>query len=302
MNGVLNILKPPAMSSGAVVGAVKRILNQKKVGHTGTLDPGAAGVLPVCVGRATKLADYIMNGEKEYLARLTFGMETDTLDSYGNVLKQCDKRVHGVEVESVLPEFVGSLSQQAPMFSAIKHNGKKLYEYARKGVLVEKPPRLVRIHEIQLVQEESDGFMLRVRCSKGTYIRTLLADIARRLGTVGYTSFLLRTQTCGYRVEHSVTLDELAEHRERAALEDVLIPMYDAVDFLPELCLDDYLFPIVISGSAVDTKRAALRLQEGGAYRVMCKGVFVGIGQETEGLLKMATMLAVGNQKEESGE
>lgn len=140
---------------------------QKKAGHTGTLDPGAAGVLPVCVGRATKIADYIMRGDKEYIAEITFGAETDTQDSYGSVTRTCESNIMKEMLACILPDFTGKLLQRPPMYSAVKHEGRKLYQLARKGIVVEKPLREVRVHEIELLGGTCNRFPLRIRCSKG---------------------------------------------------------------------------------------------------------------------------------------
>ena len=198
------------MTSSDVVSHVRRILMQKKAGHTGTLDPGAAGVLPVCVGRATKIADYIMRGDKEYIAEITFGAETDTLDSYGSVTRTCESNIMKEMLACILPDFTGKLFAEATnVFGGKTRRPKTLPACPQEGIVVEKPLREVRVHEIELLGGTCNRFLLRIRCSKGTYIRTLCADMGEALSSCAYTSFLMRTETCGIRIEDTYTLPEV---------------------------------------------------------------------------------------------
>ncbi|HBU11307.1 MAG TPA: tRNA pseudouridine(55) synthase TruB [Clostridiales bacterium] len=288
MNGVVNVLKPPAMSSGNAVAAVKRILGEKKVGHTGTLDPGAAGVLPVCVGRATKLASYIMNGKKEYIAEIVYGIETDTLDSYGKVTGTCGDIPNEQRLKQAMGQFTGAISQAPPAYSAIKHEGTPLYKLARKGLAVQKPPRDVTIYGIELLGRQEDRCLLKIQCSKGTYIRTLLADMAEAMGTCAYTSFLLRTKTGGFAIEDAVTLDELEEAKESA-----LISMEEAISFLPKVQLPGYLYPVAVSGAAIDLSRVALQVEENTDYAVYCENELIAIARKQGRALKAAAMMKI---------
>lgn len=283
MNGIINLLKPPAMSSGQAVGAIRKTLGIRKVGHTGTLDPGAAGVLPVCVGRATKIADYIMQGDKEYIAEMTVGCATDTLDSYGMIVERSAKSIQRTELEVILSNFTGEILQTPPAYSALKQNGIPLYKLARQGNMVQKPPRQVQIHEIEILDGEKDCFLIRIRCSKGTYIRSLIADIARAAGGLAYTSLLIRTQTGGFSLEKAVTLNELDEK--------ALIPMEEALTFLERLELNSYLFDIVRTGSPVDIAKANIDVCKGTDYAVYCDGSLIGIGRRVDAYLKIVTML-----------
>ncbi len=287
MNGVLNILKPPAMSSGQAVGALRRLTGIKKVGHTGTLDPGAAGVLPICVGRATRIADYIMNGEKEYIAEATFGMATDTLDSYGSVVQTGGRSVGRAELEEIVPRFCGEIEQYAPMYSAVKQNGQPLYKLARAGMTVEKPPRTVTVYGIELLGHEGDSFLLKICCSKGTYIRSLIADMAAELKSCAYTSFLLRSKSCGFDVEHAYTIDELQNEK---TLAKAIVSPEAALDFMENVTLPEHLFPIVDSGAAIDLGRVRISVPDGNV-RVYCNGVFMGVGARAENMLKMLVKL-----------
>lgn len=291
MNGVLNILKPPAMTSSDVVSHLRRILGEKKIGHTGTLDPGAAGVLPVCVGRATKIADYIMRGDKEYIAEITFGTETDTLDSYGSVVRTCKCSVTREMLLEVLPAFVGRLLQKPPMYSAVKHQGKKLYELARKGIQVEKPPRAVTVYEAEILHGQENRFLLRFRCSKGTYIRTLCADVGERLSCGAFTSFLMRTETCGYQTEEAYTLNEIESLVMENRLNDALIPLEKALGFMQRIDCDPFLMRFFATGTPVDLIKTGIKAKENTDYVVYCGSTLVGIGKRMGETLKIISML-----------
>lgn len=195
-DGVVNILKPAGMTSHDVVAKVRRIYQTKKVGHTGTLDPEAVGVLPICVGQATRLVEYLTEKDKRYRVLLKFGRETDTQDATGNVIKET--AVCTLEREAfaeLLDQFVGEIKQVPPMYSAIKKDGQPLYKLARQGIAVEVAPRTVTIHEIKLLMYNGESAMLEVHCGKGTYIRTLCQDIGRAAGSSAYMEYLLRTQS-----------------------------------------------------------------------------------------------------------
>ncbi|MEG2574563.1 MAG: tRNA pseudouridine(55) synthase TruB [Christensenella sp.] len=291
MNGVLNILKPPAMTSSDVVAHLRRILNEKKVGHTGTLDPGAAGVLPVCVGRATKIADYIMRGDKEYIAEITFGAATDTLDSYGNVTSRCACEITRNMLDEVLTSYTGTLFQKPPMYSAVKHEGKKLYQLARKGITVEKPPREVKIYAIDILHGEKNRFLLRIKCSKGTYIRTLCADIGAQLGCCAYTSFLMRTETCGYTIENAYTLDEIKELVTDGNVCSAVLPIEDALGFMKKAVCGTELYPFLTTGTPICLDKAPMELEPDVDYAVYCDDELIGIGRKVENTLKIVSML-----------
>lgn len=210
MDGILNVLKPPGMTSHDVVAYLRRVLKTKKIGHGGTLDPDAAGVLPVFIGSATRLLEFAVEGRKQYLVEIALGRQTDTGDDSGTVVKtmpvpalQHDNVVH------VLRNFTGALMQMPPMYSALKINGQKLYTLARKGISVEREARPIEIHKLELLHLTEASLTLAVECSKGTYIRVLGEDIAAALGTCGTMSFLLRTQVGGFRIEDSFTLQEI---------------------------------------------------------------------------------------------
>lgn len=217
MDGILNLLKPPGMTSHDVVSAVRRALGVKKVGHTGTLDPGVAGVLPICVGRATRLAEFIAGEDKAYRAEITLGVITSTQDSFGEVLEEKDaSHIMQGDVAYMLTRFHGEIMQVPPMVSAVKVGGKRLYELARAGVEVERQARPVTIHKLQLLDFRPGAhpvFYVDVVCSKGTYIRTLAHDIGAQLGVGAHMSYLVRTRSGPFTLEQAATLEELAAGR-----------------------------------------------------------------------------------------
>jgi tRNA pseudouridine55 synthase len=211
LNGFLNILKPPGMTSHDVVNFVRKHLHIKKVGHLGTLDPGAAGVLPICIGKATKLSNYMMEHKKSYRAEITFGFSTDTLDKYGNILHVT--KVHNLnenELINVINSFRGNTKQIPPMYSAKKVKGKKLYEYAKEGKIIERNKINITIYDIKIVSYVNlYRLMLDIECSKGTYIRTLVHDICKKLSMAGYMSLLIRTAVGPFKIEDSITIEEI---------------------------------------------------------------------------------------------
>lgn len=228
-SGILNILKPPGMSSHDVVSFVRRTLSIKKVGHAGTLDPDAVGVLPVFVGNATRLIEYTSDADKTYRVRLTFGSKTDTGDDSGKIIHRSEiLSIDNEMLNTTLRSFEGDQQQVPPMYSALKLNGQKLYQLARQGIEVERKSRKIHIHSLKLITNYTSGLLLDVHCSKGTYVRTLVEDLAERLGMVGTMSFLLRTRVGAFGIESACTLEELAE-----AKQDLLLPVDIAIAHLP---------------------------------------------------------------------
>ncbi|MCJ7855820.1 tRNA pseudouridine(55) synthase TruB [Lachnospiraceae bacterium NSJ-143] len=230
MDGILNIYKEKGFTSHDVVAVVRRTINQKKVGHTGTLDPDAEGVLPICVGKATKLADYIMNTGKTYEAEITLGVETTTQDSSGEVTARQSVDFNEEKIEQAVYSFKGDYMQIPPMYSAVKVNGKKLYELARKGQEIERKARKVEIRDISIIEfMPPDKIKISVDCSKGTYIRTLAADIGIKLGCGAHMSHLVRTRSGKFDISGSITLNTLKEISENGSLSTVLMPMKSAL-------------------------------------------------------------------------
>ena len=223
IKGFVNIIKPTGMTSSDVVCKIKKILHMKKVGHLGTLDPAASGVLPVAVGRATKFFDFFLSKDKKYTAVVKFGISTDTLDSFGNITK-IDNGVNVDEnqILSVIQSFIGKIEQYPPKFSALKVNGKKAYELARDGVEFELSPRKITIYDIKLRQKINDNtFIFDVHCSAGTYIRTLFADIAEKIGTVAFVPVIIRTKSGAFEMKNAMTIEEFENSKSVLNIEDI---------------------------------------------------------------------------------
>ena len=224
MFGFLNIIKPKGITSHDVVSRLRKITQIKQIGHTGTLDPFATGVLPVCIGKATRLIEYLQD-DKEYLAEVQFGKNTDTYDIDGQVTKVFDTKITEQEILEILPNFRGEISQLPPIYSAIKVNGKKLYDYARKGETVEIQPRKVNITKLELLSfdKEKQLAQIIVGCSKGTYIRSLAYDIGAKLNCGAYLSALKRTKAGDFIIENAISLDDL--HTKEDVLNNLINPL-----------------------------------------------------------------------------
>lgn len=246
MNGILVIYKEKGYTSRDVVNIVGRILGTKKIGHTGTLDPMATGVLVLCVGSSLKLVELLTNHDKEYVARIKLGMETDTLDITGTVVKTKEvKEISKQRVEAVLQKFVGKIKQEVPRYSAIKVNGKKLYEYARAGIDVELPVHEVEIYDLQLVGDISNyEFCIKCRVSKGTYIRSLVRDIGLSLGTVATMVELERIKLGNFSLEDAYSLQDVKEGNYR------LLNPVDVLD-LPKVIVDEKLEKKIKNGQVL---------------------------------------------------
>ena len=286
MNGFLNILKPPGMSSAAVVACIKRLTGEK-VGHAGTLDPEASGVLPVMVGRAGRLLNYLPDERKIYVAEVAFSGATDTQDAQGKLTEPGRGCPDEAEFLSVLPEFIGNIEQIPPAYSALKVNGVPMYRAARKGEILSKPARSVNIYSIDYQGKISeDSFLIRVECSRGTYIRTLCHDLGQRLGKPAHMRFLLRTLSAGFGIDDSVTLEEL---QDRDAVLRHLIPMENAVSHLPVYTVGPENEKQARNGVALETDL----FREGECVRVKVRDHFLGIAQKTGDVLKfMAVCLS----------
>ena len=226
MDGIINVYKEKGYTSHDVVAIVRKLAGRPKCGHTGTLDPDAEGVLPICLGKATKISQYIMDGYKRYEAVLKLGVTTTTEDASGEVLEEKEVTAGIEDIKNVVNSFIGEYMQTPPMYSAIKVNGRKLYELARKGEEIERKKRKVFIYSIDILEYNfPDSCLLDVKCSKGTYIRTLCADIGKALGCGGHMASLLRTETSGFRLADSIKIDELRRLAEEDRLSEAIIPM-----------------------------------------------------------------------------
>ena len=229
MNGIINIYKEQGYTSHDVVAKLRGILRMKKIGHTGTLDPDAVGVLPVCTGRATKLCGMITDWGKTYEAVMLLGMRTDTQDISGNILSQTEVNVTKIQIMDVIGSFTGEYDQIPPMYSALKHNGKKLYELARQGIEIERKPRRVNIKSILIndinLEDNDKTVTFTVECSKGTYIRTLCEDIGNRLGCGACMQSLKRTRVGSFSIDNSYTLSQIEQMVQAGKTDEILTPI-----------------------------------------------------------------------------
>lgn len=287
MNGMINVYKEKGYTSHDVVAKLRGICRQKKIGHTGTLDPDAEGVLPVCLGTATKVCDLLTDKDKVYEAVLLLGKETDTQDISGTVLREAEVRSDEAEIRRVIDSFAGIYSQIPPMYSALKVNGKKLCDLARAGVEVERKPRQVHIYQIEVLKMQLPRIKLRVHCSKGTYIRTLCHDIGQRLGCGGCMEELLRTKVSIFELKDALKLSQLQALAEEKRLQEVLLPPDRLFLNLPKaeaaagfqkmlqngnrLPKHAFVFPEAESPQSAENSLSDLQL------RVYLNGVFYGI-------------------------
>ena len=280
MDGIVNVNKPLGITSHDVVYRLRRLLGIKKIGHTGTLDPDASGVLPMCVGKGTKLAEMLTATDKQYLAELTLGAFTDTQDASGEVLERFEVNVTEDEIREKIAGFVGEISQVPPMFSAIKVNGKKLYELAREGKTVEREARTVNIQniEVQKIDLTEKTVTMMVDCSKGTYIRTLCNDIGAALGCGGYMSALTRTKTGRFCIEESFTLEQIEAMLQNGD-HSFMVPAAEALPEYRKIILADKNAKKVRNGIKISVEG----LTEGETYRVFDEGgEFLILAQQTK--------------------
>lgn len=276
MDGIIIINKEKNYTSNDVVNIVKKI-TKSKVGHTGTLDPNATGVLPLLIGNATKISKYLINHDKEYEVVLQLGIRTETADVEGKVIEEKEvtaEMLNKDNIEEKLQQFIGKQEQIPPIYSAIKVNGKKLYEYARKGQEVELKPRQIKIYSIQLVgiNEKEKQISFKVKCSKGTYIRSLCEDISKKLGTVGYMKELNRLQVGEFYIKDAVTISEMKEKIEAGNLESI-ITIEEIFKNNPQIQLEQEQIEPYINGVKINTEKT------NGVYRIYKpNGTFIGLG------------------------
>ena len=254
INGVLLLDKPLGFSSNQALQKVKWLFQAAKAGHTGTLDPLATGLLPICLGEATKFAQYVTDADKTYIATLKFGATTTTGDAEGEVIRTSDVKFTREQLETVCQSFFGEISQVPPMYSALKFEGKALYEYAREGVDIERQSRLVTIVDITITQFEKDVATITVKCSKGTYIRTLAEDIGNVLGSGAHLIGLRRIETAGYKLADAITIEQLEQKIKETpveALQSLMLPIDSAIAYLPALTLNADAAHYLMQGQAV---------------------------------------------------
>ena len=277
-SGIIIIDKPAGWTSQDVAAKLRGVFHERRVGHGGTLDPMATGVLPIFIGRATRAVEFFESAEKEYVAGLRLGLETNTQDVTGETLAQLPVQATRDQVAAVLARFLGPQQQLPPMYSAVKIGGKKLYELARQGKTVERKPRDIEILALELLDGAGCDYTLRVRCSKGTYVRTLCHDIGQALGCGGCMSSLRRTQAGCYGLDRAVTLERLLETEDPASL---LLPVDSLFANLPAVTVPAAQLTPIYNGAAVKTR------QPDGRYRVYGPdGTFLLVGQAEQGRLK----------------
>lgn len=251
MNGIINIYKEKDFTSFDVVAKLRGILKQKKIGHTGTLDPDATGVLPVCLGSATKLCDMLTDKKKEYIAEFVLGKETDTQDISGQVIKEAEVICSEQTVVETIQSFVGDYEQLPPMYSAIKVDGKRLYELARQGKEVERKKRPVTFYEIEMLNVDLPFVSVRVLCSKGTYIRTLCHDIGQKLGCGAAMTSLERTKSGQFTKEKAYTLAQIERLRDEGKLNEIIMPVDIVFSDLPEMIVVGELKKKILNGNLI---------------------------------------------------
>lgn len=284
INGVINVYKEPGFTSHDVVAKLRGILKQKKIGHMGTLDPNAVGVLPVCLGKATKLCDILSEKDKTYNATLLLGLDTDTQDTSGEVISKADTdsimELSEDKVFETIKSYIGDYDQIPPMFSAIKIGGEKLYNLARRGEVIERTARHCRIIDITVTKMELPRVDLHVTCSKGTYIRTLCHDIGKDLGVGGCMEKLVRTKVERFSVEDSITLKQIEEFRDNNTLEDYITPVDEMLGNYSKCMVSKGAEKLVYNGNIFTSGNTFLKMnhEDGQIVRVYTsEGEFIGL-------------------------
>ncbi len=289
MDGFINLLKPPGMTSSDAVFKVRKMLPRGvKVGHGGTLDPDAAGVLPVSIGRGTRLFDYMIDKKKTYVTEACLGIETDTQDASGNIVARAEVTASEADIRAAMEKLTGDIMQSPPMYSAVKRGGKRMYDLARSGVEVALEPRPARVDAFQYLRPAGpERFLARIECGKGVYIRTLLNDLGRLLGCGAHMAFLLRTRAGAFDIADAVTLDELEDVSARLMPLDAPLMHLEAVNV--KASCEKWL----LNGNPVSVCDLDAIPPADEPVRVYLKGALVAIGQSTgDGWLKARTMLA----------
>ncbi|WP_409305467.1 tRNA pseudouridine(55) synthase TruB [Peribacillus sp. SCS-155] len=286
MDGILPLVKPKGMTSHDCVFKLRKILKTKKVGHTGTLDPDVTGVLPICIGRATKIAEYITEAGKAYEGEVTLGFSTTTEDASGEKVAEVSiqETIRREKILQVVDSLTGEIQQIPPMYSAVKVNGKKLYEYARAGIEVVRPVRNVTIYEFQLLDERTEftgetiSFRFRVACSKGTYIRTLAVMIGEKLGYPAHMSDLVRIQAAGFTLEDCKTFEQIESLMKEGRTSEFLLPLEQGLNNLPKYEINDTVAGKVKNGAVLE-QPADLSVEKGEPFVMIHKGKALAIYQ-----------------------
>ena len=281
MNGIIPLDKPAGITSFGAVARMRKILNQKKIGHAGTLDPMATGVLPILVGSATRFLDYLPSSDKRYTALIKLGVQTNTLDTTGEITATSDTKVTREQVEEVLKSFEGKISQVPPMYSAVQKDGVRMYVLARQGVEVERESREVTIYSLKLLDfdENEQEFSLDVACSKGTYIRSLADDIGGKLACGACLAGLRRTEAAGFKLGACYSLEEVAEYAAEGHMEKRLVPIEDALGFYPAVYVSEKQAVRFSNGGELELIRLKGRFDDG-IYRIFSpEDKFLGLAE-----------------------
>ncbi|MBU3110791.1 tRNA pseudouridine(55) synthase TruB [Clostridium lacusfryxellense] len=277
MNGIINVFKPTGITSFDVVRTIRKISNIKKVGHAGTLDPEASGVLPVCIGRATKAIDYIMGDFKIYEVELKLGVTTDTYDREGKILSESEVALSDEEITGAINSFIGEIKQIPPMYSALKVNGKKLYELARAGIEIERAARPITIYEIDITNLESPYVKFRVKCSKGTYIRSLCYDIGELLKCGGMMWNLRRTATGQFHIDDAINIEDLNEEN----ISKHVMPIEKIFQNNSKIIIEDKFVKFLLNGVVVKDKALTCKFEMGTMYSIYNnENDFIGIADK----------------------
>ena len=300
MNGYFNIAKPTGMSSAAIVAVLRRLTGVKRIGHAGTLDPEAAGVLPVMTGKATRLFDYLADKEKEYVAVCAFGSATDTQDATGTVIERGENYPDRETFLHAAESLTGEVTQTPSMYSAIKVGGKPLYLRARRGETVEVPQRVVRIESIDLIREtENHGFEIRVRCGRGTYIRTLCDDLGKRCGCPAHMRSLIRTRSGAFSIDNAISPEEAKALAEEGKFAEYLLPPDYALKHLPRTDIPEKLARLVVNGAKMPLVPGTETMTEGQPVRIYLKNDLWGIAARKEQELVWKAQIAPEDGPEE---
>ena len=280
MDGIINVFKPKGITSHDVVSIMRKTIGIKKIGHTGTLDPNATGVLPLCVGKGTRVSEYLLDVDKEYIGELSLGIATDTQDIDGKIIKSSSKTVSKDDIYRAFDEFRGRIEQIPPMYSALKHNGKKLYELAREGKVVKRDPREVYIYDLKIIDIlDNKKVIFYSKCSRGTYIRTLCNDIGELLGTYGYMSYLIRVGVGDFKIADSYSIDYIKSLDEKS-IESICCPLDNGLSHIGSLIVDERYFIKLKNGVFVPLLMSDNnQFKEDIPYKVYCNSLFIGLGR-----------------------
>lgn len=283
MEGIINLIKPPGITSHDAVSYLRKVFSIKRIGHGGTLDPGACGVIPIFIGKATRAIEYFENCDKEYIAEITLGKTYDTGDNFGNLIDEKDpSKITLEDFRNVISKYIGEIEQIPPMYSAVKVKGRKLYEYARKGLEIERKPRKIYIYTIKILDFKNPIARIKIHCSKGTYIRTLCEDIGKDLGCGAHMSLLIRTRSGPFSLEKSVTFEEIEKYYRTNEINRFLLPVEKILDSIMKKVTIPYEKEQILKRNFIPLEKLLKDFRESNEdfYMLYDKNnVFFGIGK-----------------------